>query len=304
MGGSLSLCLQLQSRMDIILLWRHAAPQRSRGRGEFAREFEPHRWEPSATAPATKVQSVTTRNYNIRLIWTYIIYTWLLYIILYFRHVCNLSMLWFLHHSFCRRGIFTLMFWGPFWSSSSRHQWSTVNQFHRCFVIWSGWSSCSRFKEVESERCQGATGTGCHIAWVHWVVTLRTVTSVLEQSRGGSSWLLTNFWSKAFLVSFCFWQGIGWLGQETLLRVMNSAKNMRHGTWRLGLHEVQGALILNFILVLNYCIEKIPLAKSMFIRQHVCMLALAAPDPGNSTSLACRLECVAPKKKIQDKPGW
>lgn len=137
------------------------------------------------------------------------------------------------------------------------------------------------------------------IGWWPWGLT-----SVLEQSRGGSSWLLTNFWSKAFLVSFCFWQGIGWLGQETLLRVMNSAKNMRHGTWRLGLHEVQGALILNFILVLNYCIEKIPLAKSMFIRQHVCMLALAAPDPGNSTSLACRLECVAPKKKIQDKPGW
>lgn len=95
--------------------------------------------------------------------------------------MCNLSMPWFLHHSFCRRGIFTLMFWGPFWSSSSRHQWSTVNQFHRCFVIWSGWSSCSRFKEVESERCQGATGTGCHIGRVHWVLTLSTVTSVLEQ---------------------------------------------------------------------------------------------------------------------------
>ena len=187
MGESLSLCLQLQSRMDIILLWRHAAPQRSRGRGEFAREFEPHRWEPSATAPATKVQSVTTRNYNIRLICIYIyIYIHAYCIFSYISGMCNLSMPWFLHHGFCRRGIFTLMFWGPFWSSSSRHQSPTVNQFHRCFVIWSGWSSCSRFKEVESERCQGATGTGCHIGRVHWVLTLSTVTSVLEQKP---SWI-------------------------------------------------------------------------------------------------------------------
>jgi len=93
MGGSLSLCLQLQSRMDIILLRRHAAPQRSRGRGEFAREFEPHRWEPSATAPATKVQSVTTRNYNIRLIWTYIatlLHSWRFHILKWRRYA------WFL----------------------------------------------------------------------------------------------------------------------------------------------------------------------------------------------------------------
>ena len=95
MGESLSLCLQLQSRMDIILLWRHAAPQRSRGRGEFAREFEPHRWEPSATAPATKVQSVTTRNYNIRLICIYIYIYMLTVYFLIFQACVNLSMPWF-----------------------------------------------------------------------------------------------------------------------------------------------------------------------------------------------------------------
>ena len=293
MGESLSLWLNTVLNTvphGCFLAWRHAALQRSRGRGEFAREFEPHRWEPSATAPAMGDLSML----------------WLL------RHVV-VSLDWKVHR-FCHHGIFTQPD-GDQALSRAFHQGCPsqllVTIPKSTGVSLPGWSPWSRFKEVESERCQGEEQAAIRLAKKRGPLDLdpeycnRCTWTEAELDLVGFS---QTFGPRRFLCDSVT-QGIGWLGQETLLRVMNSAKNMRHGTWWLGLHEIK-VHVHPFALEFFSFLTLSKNLNSRLVLLHCYMFAhwLWQPltSPGNSTSLACRLECVAPKKKIQYSPksGW